>query len=98
MHRRKQFLWKSNFSDFPTHNYRLEGNTFSKKLKKKLRNKEAIDINEKGVFLELDLEYPKEIHEQECDFPLAPERYNVRYNESSPLNQPLYRKNRGASP
>ena len=60
------------------------------KLRKKLRNKEAIDINERGMSLEVDLEYPKEIHEQHGDFPMAPEIYNVTYNELSPLNQFLY--------
>ena len=44
------------------------------------------------MFLEVDLEYPKEIHEKHGDFPMAPEKYNVTYNELSPLNQSLYRK------
>ena len=49
-------------------------------------------MNERGMFLEVDLEYPKEIHRQHEDFPMAPERYNVKYDELSPLNQTLYRK------
>ena len=44
------------------------------------------------MFLEVDLEYPKEIHEQHGDFPMAPEKCNVTYNELSPLNQSLYRE------
>ena len=49
-------------------------------------------MNERGMFLEVDLEYPKEIHRHHEDFPMAPERYNVTYDELSPLNQTLYRK------
>ena len=44
------------------------------------------------MFLEVDLEYPKDIHCLHEDFPMAPERYNVTYDELSPLNQTLYRK------
>ena len=73
--------------DLPTHDYRLEGKAFTKIIEKKLKNKEAIDINERGMFLEVDLEYPKEIHEKHGDFPMAPEKYNVTYNELSPRNQ-----------
>ena len=43
------------------------------------------------MFLEVDLEYPKEAHELHEDFPLAPERYEVTYNELSPINQFLYK-------
>ena len=42
------------------------------------------------MFLEVDLVYPKKLHTHHRDFPLAPERYNVTYNELSPLNQILY--------
>ena len=39
------------------------------------------------MFLEIDLEYTEEVHELYEDFPLAPERYEVTYNELSPINQ-----------
>ena len=42
------------------------------------------------MFLEVDLHYPKELHANHSDFPLAPEKYNVTYNELSPLNKILY--------
>ena len=32
----------------------------------------------KGYFLEVDLEYPKELHESHNDYPLAPERLAVK--------------------
>ena len=44
------------------------------------------------MFLEVDLEYPKEFHELHEDFPLAPEQYEVTYNELSPINQFLHKK------
>ena len=49
-------------------------------------------MNERGMFLEVDLEYPKDIHTQQEDFPMAPERYTVQFNELSPLNQSLLKK------
>ena len=39
------------------------------------------------MFLEVDLEYPKEVHEFHEDFTLAPERYELTYNKLSPINQ-----------
>ena len=49
------------------------------------------------MFLEVDLEYLKSIQKYHEDFPMATERYNVTYNELSPLNQSLYQKNKGCS-
>ena len=49
-------------------------------------------MNERELCLEVDLEYQKGIHRQHEDFPNAPERYKVSYDELSPLNQTLYRK------
>ncbi len=43
------------------------------------------------MFLEVDLNYPKMFHKLHRDFPLAPVRYNVTFEELSPLNQ-LYTK------
>ena len=48
-----------------------------------MKNIDIFDImssNEKssiGYFLEVDLEYPKELHELHNDFPLAPEKLTV---------------------
>ena len=78
--------------NLPTHDYRLEGKSFIKKIERKPKNHVPIDMNERGMFLEVDLEYPEGIHNQHEDFPMAPERYIVKYNELSPLNQYLYRK------
>ena len=49
-------------------------------------------MNKRGMFLEVDLDYPEETHILHKDFPLAPERYNVTSNELSPINQFLYDK------
>ena len=79
--------------DLPTEDYKLENKDFIQKIeKKKLKNNKTVNIQERGMFLEVDLEYPKEIHRHHEDFPMAPERYNVTYDELSPLNQTLYRK------
>ena len=78
--------------DLPTDDYRFEDKIFIKKVEKKLKNKKLIDMNKRGMFLEVDLDYPKETHNLHKDFPLAPERYNVTSNELSPINQFLYDK------
>ena len=66
--------------DLPTEDFKLESKDFIQKIEKKLKNNQIININERGMFLEVDLEYPKEIHRQHEDFPMAPERYNVKYD------------------
>ena len=44
---------------------------------------DVMSISEKspiGYFLEVDLEYPKKLHELHNDFPLAPEKLTVSNN------------------
>ena len=38
---------------------------------------------DKGCFVEVDLEYPKELHDLHNDYPLAPESRSIHYNELS---------------
>ena len=73
--------------DLPTEDYKFENEIFVKNIANKLENIKPIDISKRGVFLEVDLDYPKEIHKFHEDFPLAPERYKVAYNELNPINQ-----------
>ena len=44
------------------------------------------------MYLEVNFEYPVELHTAQGDFPLAPERYNVCYDELRPINKFLYQK------
>ena len=76
---------------------RFEDKIFTKKLQKELRNEKLIDINKRGMFLQVDLDYPEETHNLHKDFPLAPKRYNVTSNELSPVNQFLYDKMKNRS-
>ena len=78
--------------DLPTEDYKFEDEKFVKKIEKKLKNRKQISIGERGMFLEVDLNYPKKLHKLHEDFPLAPERYKITYNELSPINQFLYKK------
>ena len=78
--------------DLPTEDYKFENQAFIQKIEERLKNGKKIDVDKRGMFLEVDLEYPKEVHELHEDFPLAPERYEVTYNELSPINQFLYKK------
>ena len=77
--------------DLPTEDYRLENKNFIKEIEKKLKSKKPISIGERGMFLEVDLNYPKKLHKVHEDFPLAPERYKITYNELSPINKFLYK-------
>ena len=47
----------------------------SKKLRKKLIRNIYIETKSRGMFLEVDLNYPKKLHKLHRDFPLAPVRY-----------------------
>ena len=35
---------------------------------------------EKGLILEVDLEYPRELHDMQNDYPVAPEKVKVKKN------------------
>ncbi|KAK3730598.1 hypothetical protein QZH41_006676 [Actinostola sp. cb2023] len=50
---------------------------------------EVGDDSEDGFILEVDLEYPQELHDQHSDYPLAPERMKVTSNMLSPYCQQL---------
>ena len=78
--------------DLPTEDYRFENQAFIQKIEKRLKNNKKINVDKRGMFLEVDLEYPKEFHELHEDFPVAPEQYEVTYNELSPINQFLHKK------
>ena len=47
------------------------------------------DDAETGYFLEVDLEYPKELHELHNDYPLAPEKMQISPEMLSPYQQAL---------
>ena len=44
---------------------------------------------ETGYILELDLNYPAEIHDQHNDYPMFPEKRTVRINDLSEYSQKL---------
>ena len=44
---------------------------------------------ETGYILEVDLEYPAEIHDQHNDYPMAPEKRTVQFNDLSAYSQKL---------
>ena len=76
--------------NLPTEDYRFEDIKFIKKLERTLKKGIYFNLKNRGMFLEVDLHYPKELHVHHSDFPLAPEKYKVTYNELSPLNKFLY--------
>ena len=50
------------------------------------------DNNEKGVILEVDLEYPQELHDLHNDYPLAPEKIKVTKDMLSDYSQKIAEK------
>ena len=53
---------------------------------------DIISISKKipiGYFLEVDLEYPEELHELHNDFPLAPEKFTVSNDMSSKFSKKI---------
>ena len=47
------------------------------------------DDADTGYFLEVDLEYPKELHDLHSDYPLAPEKMLISHEMLSPYQQQL---------
>lgn len=47
------------------------------------------------MIVEVDLEYPKELHDQHADYPLAPEKRRITDEELSPYAKQLWKKLNG---
>ena len=68
----------------PYKNFRMLNSEELSDLEKKLMNNEYINIHGRvSYFLEVDLEYPAHLHKTHEQWPLAPDTYEVTYNDLS---------------
>lgn len=51
----------------------------------KFKVSQISDENQVGYILEVDLDYPEELHDHHSDYPLAPERLSVKSEDLSPF-------------
>ena len=65
--------------------------TWAKKMLSEDRIKDWDDDDDFGYILDVDLEYPNELHDDHSDYPLAPENMHVRENMLSEYQRGLYR-------
>ncbi|VDI40534.1 Hypothetical predicted protein [Mytilus galloprovincialis] len=57
----------------------------------KLHISDIADDDENGYILEVDLEYPRELHNDHCEYPLAPEKLKVTDDMLSPYAKSYWR-------
>ena len=81
--------------DLPIGDYKFESKKVIQQTEnelKKIKILQNCNLKNRGMYLEVDLEYPIELHAVHSDFALAPDRYNICYNELSPINKFLDQK------
>ena len=63
--------------DLPTTDYEFEDVSFITKIESQLKQNKSIDIKGGGLFLDVDLDYPKKLHKSHEDFRLAPKNIKL---------------------
>ena len=72
----------------PYKNFKFLDGVELKTLEHKLLTNQPIDVDGKtGYFVEVDLDYPSSLHEAHSQWPLAPETFEVGYNDLSPFSR-----------
>ena len=77
--------------DMPVGNFKFEKTKTISKIERLLKTSGIIRMRKnRGMFLEVDLIYPDNIHKYHSNFPLAPEKFNVKFEHLSPLCKRMY--------
>ena len=72
--------------DMPVGNFKFEKIKTISKIERLFKKSGTIKMRKnRGMFLEVDLIYPDNIHKYHSNFPLAPEKFNVKFEHLSPL-------------
>ena len=75
----------------PIGDYKFLKSSTIKKIQNILKKKKIIKLQKhKHMFLEVDLNYPSKLHKLHSNFPLAPEKFHVRYEHLSPFCKKLH--------
>ena len=77
--------------DLPTKNFKFETLKKIKKIEKCLKRNKTITLpKNRGMFLQVDLLYPSNLHQEHSEFPMAIEKKIINYEDLSLFSKKIY--------
>ena len=75
-------------SKLPYKNFKFLTESELKILENKLFRKDLIDVDgDTSYFVEVDLYYPSKLHKSHCQWPLAPDKFQVGFDDLGPFSR-----------